>query len=546
MAALLYHESSSSQLANLELQAGSVIYLIDTNKSYYDISNTTRIKISNIVYFQTEDDRIAETSPSSKNIYIVLENYSFYRYDNFTKWSLVSDSSEIEDLLAIFKSLTPSTLYKGSNLTKNYLAPVTLAKSTFMTDGSTVEDVLKTMTHLGTSIDYVVATEAGQKTFRIPYPFNNYDIGGNTFMVFIGTTFIDNRRYSISKDGKFLILNDISVKNGRSVSFVFLFNVKAPALSSSSVTPYIDGKYITKRTIPISRLEKYSTSITENDINSVATSAAVARLYESLLSKLDALGSNQAVYLIAGGDGTNITAYNSNFTLTDFTIIHLRLNSSGIKNNATLSINGGKRIPIYATWYEPISDVNLKDQQVISLFYNESENRFYAFTGLPMKVLTTELVYTTVLDNEYTFNFEALDLDPLREHLSVYQDGIRLVEDYHYQNNNNNTISLIGYRAEKDTEFTFVSSRLSNVSSSIPEDAVYQEPTPNPGGEGEIYNPDIGTDDIPAKNFIDIGSWTILTDDISNNLQFLYNDVLKFVITPTSEAITKTYTEHDL
>lgn len=545
MAALLYYETSSSQLANLSLQAGRLTRVYDTNKSYYDISNTTRIKISNVVYYQSEDDRVAEESPSSSKLYIVLDSYSFYRYDSFKHWILVSESSEIEDLLAIFTDLTPSTLYKGSNLNKNYIAPVGLAKTTFMTDGSTVEDILKTMTHLGTAIGYVTATEAGQKSFKIPYPFENYDVGGNTFMVFIGTTFIDNRRYSVSKDGNTLVFNDdTSIKSGRSVTFVFLFNTKAPALTNSSITPYLDGKYIAKGTIPINRMEKYSSSITEDDINSVATSAAVARLYESLLAKLDALGSNQAVYLVAGGDGENITAYSTSFTLTDFSIIHLRLNASGIKDNATLSINGGERIPIYATWYEPISDVHFVDQQVISLFYNESENRFYAFTGLPMKVVTTELVYTTVLDDEFTFNFEALDLDPLREHLSVYQDGIRLVEGQHYQNNNNNTISLIGYRAEKDTEFTFVSTRLSNVSASAPEGATYQEPSSNPGGTGEVYNP--VDDDNISSDKIEIGSWTILTDTISNNLQFLYNDVLKFVITPTSETIANEYNEQDL
>ena len=51
----------------------------------------------------------------------------------------------------------------------------------------------------------------------------------------------------------------------------------------------MDGKYIAKGTIPIDRMERRSSALTDNDIGAVATSAAVARLYENILTKLEAL-----------------------------------------------------------------------------------------------------------------------------------------------------------------------------------------------------------------------------------------------------------------
>lgn len=543
MAALTYNESDIRNLSSLPLREGQIIYLFDTGEAYYDINGATRLKSNQISFIATEEERVAMQNPDNNLVYCTLDSKSFYRYDGFRGWYLVDQTTDIEDLLAIYENMTLGTITKGTGAQKVLYAPRSLARGIYTDNGVTVEDILKTLTRLGTGTATVTATQAGQKTFSIPYPFENYDSGGNTFMVFLGTTFVDSSRYSV-QNGNLTFIDNTSVANGRTVTFVFLFNSKHP-LTSELVNPYMDGKYIAKGTIPANRLERYSSELNNFDIETVATSAAVARLYESLLTKLEALGSPQAVYLIAGGDGENVTAYSTNFTLTDFAIIHLRMNTT-LKDNATLSINGGEPIPIYFDFYNRITRGMIFPQQVISLFYNEAEKRFYAFTALPFHVVTSELVYTTVEDRESTFNYQPLDFDYLTDHLTVYQDGIRLIPNKHYKDNYNNSISLLGYTAPKDTEFTFVADRIARLGVGIPDEAstTYVAPEENPGGSGELFN--TIDDDELGDRFVS-GNWTIYSDmTSSNNLYFLYNDVLKVIMTPNGEVIANEFKEENL
>ena len=544
MAALTYNETDSMNLSSLPLVEGQIIYLFDTGEAYYDINGGTRLKTTAVVWLATEEERLNYPNPDSYTIYCPLDSKSFYRHDGFRGWYLVDQTTDIEDILEIYDKMILGTITKGTGTQQQLYAPRGLARGIYTDNGVTVEDILKTLTRLGTGTATVTATQAGQKSFDIPYPFENYDTGGNTFMVFIGTTFVANNRYTVNGD-TLTFTDDTTVQNGRTVTFVFLYNSKHP-LTTELVNPYMDGKYIAKGTIPIDRMERRSSALTDNDIGAVATSAAVARLYENILTKLEALGSPQARYIHAGGDGLNITAHAPSYVLRDFDIIHLRMNTS-IKQNATLSVNGGEAIPIYMDFYNRIIGGTLYPNEVVSLFYNDQEKRFYAFTGLPFHVTTSELVYTTVEDGEVNFNYEALDFDYMMDHLTVYQDGIRLVNNYNYRDNYNGSISLLGYTAKKNTEFTFLATRLSRMGVGVPSDAdtTYIAPDENPGGSGTVYNP-INDDEGQNETFVS-GNWSIYSDNLgSNNLMFLYNDVLKVVMTPTGQVIANEFREEDV
>lgn len=544
MAALTYNETDSMNLSSLPLVEGQIIYLFDTGEAYYDINGGTRLKTTAVVWLATEEERLNYSNPDSYTIYCPLDSKSFYRHDSFRGWYLVDQTTDIEDILEIYDKMILGTITKGTGTHQQLYASRGLARGIYTDNGVTVEDILKTLTRLGTGTATVTATQAGQKSFNIPYPFENYDTGGNTFMVFIGTTFVANNRYTVNGD-TLTFIDDTAVQNGRTVTFVFLYNSKHP-LTTELVNPYMDGKYIAKGTIPIDRMERRSSALTDNDIGAVATSAAVARLYESILTKLEALGSPQARYIQAGGDGLNITAHAPSYILRDFDIIHLRMNTS-IKQDATLSVNGGEAIPIYMDFYNRIIGGAVYPNEVISLFYNDQEKRFYAFTGLPFHVTTSELVYTTVEDGEVNFNYEALDFDYMMDHLTVYQDGIRLVNNYNYRDNYNGSISLLGYTAKKNTEFTFLATRISRMGVGVPSDAdtTYIAPDENPGGSGTVYNP-IDDDQGQNETFVS-GNWSIYSDNLgSNNLMFLYNDVLKVVMTPTGQVIANEFREEDV
>ena len=150
-------------------------------------------------------------------------------------------------------------------------------------------------------------------------------------------------------------------------------------------------------------------------------------------------------------------------------------------------------------------------------------------------------MYTTVKNNESTFDISTLDYDDTKDILEVYQDGIHLTEDANYRNNHNGTISLIGYQAKSDVEFTFLIHAIRKINIYKPANTSDATPGGNPGGSGTIY----GEDDDDVDN-VSIGNWKVYTDaNGSNNLLFLYNNVLKFTMTPTGSLIASDYTERD-
>ena len=163
------------------------------------------------------------------------------------------------------------------------------------------------------------------------------------------------------------------------------------------------------------------------------------------------------------------------------------------------------------------------------------------FDGINYKLKCISLMYTTVQANENTFDISALDYEDGKDILEVYQDGIHLVEDANYRNNHNGTISLIGYQVDDDVEFTFLIHSIRKINIHKPANALSTVPSGNPGGSGVVY----GEDEESVDN-ITIGNWKVYTDaNGSNNLLFLYNDVLKFTMTPTGNMVASDYTERD-
>ena len=76
-----------SQLANIKIVAGSTIYTRDTGKHFIDISDTERVQISDIVYIDTDKERIALLAPLPDKLYITRDTNKVWIYSVKTdKW----------------------------------------------------------------------------------------------------------------------------------------------------------------------------------------------------------------------------------------------------------------------------------------------------------------------------------------------------------------------------------------------------------------------------------------------------------------------------
>ncbi len=76
-----------SQLANIKIVAGSTIYTRDTGKHFIDISDTERVQISDVVYIDTDKERIALLAPLPDKLYITRDTNKVWIYSVKTdKW----------------------------------------------------------------------------------------------------------------------------------------------------------------------------------------------------------------------------------------------------------------------------------------------------------------------------------------------------------------------------------------------------------------------------------------------------------------------------
>ena len=76
-----------SQLANIKIVAGSTIYTRDTGKHFIDISDTERVQISDIIYIDTDKERIALLAPLPDKLYITRDTNKIWIYSvKSDKW----------------------------------------------------------------------------------------------------------------------------------------------------------------------------------------------------------------------------------------------------------------------------------------------------------------------------------------------------------------------------------------------------------------------------------------------------------------------------
>ena len=118
-------------------------------------------------------------------------------------------------------------------------------------------------TKMAMTTTYVTAIAERQVKFEIPFPFENYLNYGNSFLLFDGSLFIDDRRYHIIKDSitniDCVILDDTEIVRGNQLTFVFMYNTSSGngCLNPDNTKVY-ENTYFRFREIGINRQENYT------------------------------------------------------------------------------------------------------------------------------------------------------------------------------------------------------------------------------------------------------------------------------------------------
>ena len=341
--------------------------------------------------------------------------------------------------------------------------PVTSADNVYDKNGNSIQSFINNTTRLGFSVSYIYATTNNQTSFEFDYPFEDYS---DMLEVRIGTTYIDNTRYQITKhytEGHYtsatLDFIGETIENGRRIDLVWIFN---SAYEDGGKVKFMSGAKIADSTIPISKLQKYSDSYSYADGNSVATSKALANLYTDLSTVINS--NNQNMFTCAdsftGDSCIDIIIDDINPKDGDIFIV----TTAGLKlSTCTLqfkiykhSISGTTIIIKLYNIKTPDGNSLVKgfaNNQVLK-FKIEGENAIL-LSGISSEIRTSRYIYDC-MDQEYTIPFDNLSYNT-GDLIHVYRNGVRLFQDLDYYIDNTKEIITLFVRTEQGERIIFES-----------------------------------------------------------------------------------------
>ena len=365
------------------------------------------------------------------------------------------------DVNKIFDPTTISVLLQTTD--GQIQLPVTLADNVYDKNGNSIQSFIDNMTRLGFSVSYIYATKKDQTSFEFTYPFEDYS---DMLEVRIGTTYVDNTRYQITKhynaEGHYtsatLDFIGETIEIGRRIDLVWIFN---SAYQDGGKVQFMSGSRIADSTIPISKLQKYSDSYSYADGNSVATSKALSRLYADLSAAINANNQNMYMYPDSNTSERNINIRTTDILPKDGDIFIVTTASQKV-SNVTLTFfvdnaNGSMSSAIY--WY----DIKTPDgNSLVKGFANNQVLKFkikgsnaILLSGLGNEIRTTRYIHDCV-DQEYNISFNGLSYNT-GDLIHVYRNGVRLFQDLdYYINTADETITLF-VRTEQGERIIFES-----------------------------------------------------------------------------------------
>ena len=441
---LVFIDSTKLMIPEVPILAGQVIYSADTNETYYDTGSGIRMQISNSSYLYSEDDRPGLENPKEYYLYIVKSTARLYKYTLGAGWIRLLTIDQMYDIVDTVEELTIGTIWRDGEK----IAPRSLATAVFTMDGSTVEDKLKCMSQMGSSIAYVEIMQDDQIEFEIPIPFDNYFELGNFMEVFVGSTLVDERRYH--RDGNTLIFNyiDEQIARERDITFKFWYNT---SILPVGVTNAIDGRYLIDHSVPAVKLDCTYNNLDIADPTKLATTVATNKLYQMLMEEITMVSGFRVIHAITTGTGARLHIDVSNYVLAEGNTIYLHLHT-GVENNATLSVNDSMDIPIYLDGKDPIKSGFTKGD-VLSVNYSSIFNKFYVNSSIAYRLQHYTYNYTAI-GGESEIVIDMPDYEPGYDTIYIYQNNIRLIENKNFKITDRKCI-LINYNAKEGDEFVF-------------------------------------------------------------------------------------------
>lgn len=353
--------------------------------------------------------------------------------------------------------------------------PVTMADSVFDKTGKTIQERLDKMTRLGFAIDYTRVYQENQNTFEFSYPFLNYPLGGNSFEVRVGTTYVDKSRYQVQDlydennniyGARITFFADRFELNRR-IDFCFLYN--ATDAGDGDYTAF-SGAQIVNKSISSAKLEKISDSYTLPDSTCVASSKAVNDLFS------DFMNSN------ATNNGKILWAFDSSTNQSNIVITSNDQNYKNILDN----INANNDDPVVlniVTASEKNTYVDLVIEYTGSGASNVNLGNIKQLDGstLPSKIPANKLIRIlidtrslipkiisnnsaastskwiyTCQDQETIISFTGLAYE-YGDKIDVYRNGVRLFQDLDYILDSAQEIITLFVRTEEGERIVFES-----------------------------------------------------------------------------------------
>jgi hypothetical protein len=329
--------------------------------------------------------------------------------------------------------------------------PITLADNVYDKNGNSIQATLDNMTRLGFSVSYIYADIDNQTSFEFDYPFEDYP---DMMEVRIGTTYVDNTRYVITKhyDGEghyrsgTLDFIGESIEVGRRIDLVWIFN---SAYQDKGKVQFISGSKIADSTIPIFKLNKYSNSYNYPDGNCVATSKAVSDLYKDLTESINA--NNQNLFNCPDESlASNIIIANIGRAAQNGDVI-IVTTATPKTSTVKLSINNTNyniKTPDGGSLAK-----GFRNNQVIK--FKIVNNEAIILSGISNEIRTNKFIYTCE-DQEYNISFKGLSYNT-GDLIHVYRNGVRLFQDLDYSINTTAETITLFVRTEQGERIVFES-----------------------------------------------------------------------------------------
>lgn len=256
---ICYNLDNNSLMNKLQCRVDSILLFAGQERISITYPYENYIENGNSLILYINDTLVGNDSYTVENDSIILHDYDVKPGSKASVVFLYTDSKfltkkNINGTLITPYSIPTSRMQSTSDRidlnNSNFLATSKSVFNLTQQVNSLVEKGTPVVTtKMATAISDVPVIVNGQVKFKIPYPFDNYNMPGNTFIVFCGSLFIHPNRYTIKTDpiesGEFLVINGIYPTKGDTVTFLFLYNTSSGngALNPDGSPVYEDNRF---------------------------------------------------------------------------------------------------------------------------------------------------------------------------------------------------------------------------------------------------------------------------------------------------------------